>query len=100
MRGKWNTWVGAGASTAFLLCGAGSARAHGGQGGQSQPGQQQQQPPAQPDKDKQPNPAPLSMDNAAATPEEDAASKAVQQAGEPNKKIHIAEEFLQKIGRA
>ncbi|HXN51535.1 MAG TPA: hypothetical protein VN943_06320 [Candidatus Acidoferrum sp.] len=96
MRGKWNTWVGAGALTAFLLCGAASARAHGGQGGQSQPGQQQQQPPAQPDKDKQPNPAPLSMDNAAATPEEDAASKAVQQAGEPNKKIQLAEEFLQK----
>src|ERR1700687_680810 len=100
MRGKWNTWVGAGALTAFLLCGAASARAHGGQGGQSQPGQQQQQPPAQPDKDKQPNPAPLSMDNAAATPEEDAASKAVQQAGAPHKNISLAEEFLQKIGRA
>jgi tetratricopeptide (TPR) repeat protein len=38
------------------------------------------------------------MDNAPApaSPEEDAASKAVQQATDPNKKIQLAEEFLQK----
>ena len=94
MRGKWNTWVGAGTLTAFLLCGAASATAQSGQPGQSQPGQQQ--PPAQQGKDKQPNPAPLSMDNAAVSPEEESAFKAVQQAGDPNKKIQLAEEFLQK----
>jgi hypothetical protein len=91
MRGKWNTWVGAGALTAILLCDAASAAA---QSGQSQPAQQQ--PPAQPDKDKLPNPAPLSMDNAAASPAEDSAAKSVQQASDPNKKIQLAEEFLQK----
>jgi len=98
MRGKWNTWVGAGTLTAFLLCGPASAVAQSGQqGGQSQPAQQQQQPAAQADKDKQPNPPPLSMDIvAAATPEEEAASKAVQQATDPNKKTQLAEEFLQK----
>jgi tetratricopeptide (TPR) repeat protein len=97
MREKWNTWVGAGTLTAFLLCSAGSSAAQSAQqGGQSQPGQQQQQPPAQPDKDKQPNPAPLSMDNAAASPEEESASKAVQQSTDPTKKIQLAEEFLQK----
>jgi tetratricopeptide (TPR) repeat protein len=95
MRGKWNNRAGVGALTAFLLCGAASA---GAQSGQSQPGQQQQQPPAQADKDKQPNPAPLSMDNVAApaSPEEESASKAVQQATDPNKKTQLAEEFLQK----
>jgi tetratricopeptide (TPR) repeat protein len=97
MRRKWNTWVGAGALTAFVLCGAAPAGAQTGQqGGQSQPSQQQQQPPAQADKDKQPNPAPLSMDNAPANPEEDSAAKAVQQASDANKKIQLAEEFLQK----
>jgi tetratricopeptide (TPR) repeat protein len=95
MRGKWNNRAGVGALTAFLLCGAASA---GAQSGQIQPGQQQQQPPAQPDKDKQPNPAPLSMDNVAApaSPEEESASKAIQQATDPNKKTQLAEEFLQK----
>jgi tetratricopeptide (TPR) repeat protein len=95
MRGKWNNWADVGALTAFLLCGAGSA---GAQSGQSQPGQEQQRPPAQADKDKQPNPAPLSMDNVAApaSPEEESASKAVQQATDPNKKTQLAEEFLQK----
>jgi tetratricopeptide (TPR) repeat protein len=89
--------VGVGALTAFLLCGAASAGAQSGQqGGQSQPAQQQQQPPAQADKDKQPNPPPLSMDNVPASPEEEAASKAVQQATDPNKKTQLAEEFLQK----
>jgi tetratricopeptide (TPR) repeat protein len=93
MRGKWNTLVGAGALTIFLLCRATSAEAQAGQQGQPPPSQQQ--PPA--DKDKQPNPAPLSMDNApAASPEEDSASKAVQQATDPNKRIQLAEEFLQK----
>jgi tetratricopeptide (TPR) repeat protein len=95
MRGKWNIWVGVGTLTAFLLCGAASA---GAQSGQSQPGQQQQKPPAQADKDKQPNPAPLSMDTIAApsSPEEESASKAVQQATDTNKKTQLAEEFLQK----
>lgn len=91
MREKWNTWVGVGALTGFLLCCAASAGAQGGQG------QPEQKPPAQADKDKQPNPAPLSMDVAApASPEEDAASKGVQQATDPNKKTQLAEEFLQK----
>jgi tetratricopeptide (TPR) repeat protein len=98
MRGKWNIRVGAGAFTAFLLSGAASAWAQTGQqgqqGGQSQPAPQQ--PPAQQDKDKQPNPAPLAMDNAPASPEEESAAKAVQQASDPNKKIQLAEEFLQK----
>jgi tetratricopeptide (TPR) repeat protein len=93
MRGKWNIWVSAGACTAFLLCAVASAWA---QGGQSQPAPQQPQPPAQQEKDKQPNPAPLAMDNAPASAEEDSASKAVQQATDPNKKIQLAEEFLQK----
>jgi tetratricopeptide (TPR) repeat protein len=92
MKRKWNTLVGAGALTVFLLSRAVSAEAQAGQQGQPP---SQQQPPA--DKDKQPNPAPLSMDNApAASPEEDSASKAVQQAAEPNKRIQLAEEFLQK----
>lgn len=97
MREQWKIWVGAGALTAFLLCSAVSSAA---QSGQSQPAPQQQPPPAGTDKDKQPNPAPLSMDNAPpaapATPEEESASKAVQQAADPNKKIQLAEEFLQK----
>jgi tetratricopeptide (TPR) repeat protein len=102
MRGKWNISVGAGALTAFLLFDAASAWARTGQqSGQSQPAQQQpssaqQQPAAQQDKDKQPNPAPLAMDNAPATPEEESAYKAVQQASDPNKKIQLAEDFLQK----
>src|SRR6266404_867427 len=91
MRGKWNTLVGAGAFTVFLLCRAAEAQT----GQQGQPPPRQQQPPA--DKDKQPNPAPLSMDNApAASPEEDSASKAVQQATDPNKRIQLAEDFLKK----
>src|SRR5260370_15819542 len=95
MRGEWNTWVGAGTLTAFVLCGRVSAWPQSGQqGGQSEPAQQPQ---AQADKDKQPNPPPLSMDNvAAATPEEESASKAVQQSADPNKKTQLAEEFLQK----
>jgi tetratricopeptide (TPR) repeat protein len=36
------------------------------------------------------------MDNAVASPEEEAAFKAVQQASDANKKIQLAEEFLQK----
>ena len=93
MMGKWNTWVGAGALTALVLCGAGLAAA---QGGQSQPGQQQQ-PPAQTEKDKQPNPAPLSMDTPPpASVEEETAYKAVQQTADPNKRVQLAEDFLQK----
>src|SRR6266436_6512127 len=92
MRGKWNTLVGAGALTVSLLCRATSAEAQAGQQGQPP---SQQQPPA--DKDKQPNPAPLSMDNApAASPEEDSASKTVQQTTDPNKRIQMAEDFLKK----
>jgi len=95
MRERWNIWVGAGALTAFLLCSAASGVA---QSGQSQPAPQQQPPPTGTDKDKQPSPAPLSMDNApaAASPEEESASKAVQQATDPSKKIQLAEDFLQK----
>jgi tetratricopeptide (TPR) repeat protein len=103
MRGKRITLVGAGGLVLFLLCRAASAGAQSGQQGQAggqalQPNQQQpaqqQQPPA--DKDKQPNPAPLSMDNAPASPEEEAAAKAAQQSTDPNKRIQMAEEFLQK----
>ena len=97
MREQWKIWVGVGALTAFLSCGAASGFA---QSGQSQPAPQQQPPPTAADKDKQPSPAPLSMDNAPApapaTPEEESASKAVQQATDPNKKIQLAEDFLQK----
>jgi tetratricopeptide (TPR) repeat protein len=95
MREQWKIWVGAGALTAFLLCSAASGVA---QSGQSQPAPQQQPPPTGADKDKQPSPAPLSMDNApaAASPEEESASKAVQQATDPSKKIQLAEDFLQK----
>jgi tetratricopeptide (TPR) repeat protein len=95
MREQWKIWVGAGALTAFLLCSAASGVA---QSGQSQPAPQQQPPPAGTEKDKQPNPAPLSMDNApaAASPEEESASKAVPQATDPSKKIQLAEDFLQK----
>jgi tetratricopeptide (TPR) repeat protein len=99
MTGKWITWVGAGALTASLLCSAGTTAAqYRQQSNQSQPAQQQQQPPQQPDKDK-PNPAPLSMDNAPpapATPEEENAYKAVQQSPDVNKRLQMAEEFLQK----
>ncbi|MCU1239345.1 MAG: hypothetical protein JWO71_71 [Candidatus Acidoferrum typicum] len=95
MREQWKIMVGAGALTAFSLCIAASGLA---QSGQSQPAPQQQPPPTGTDKDKQPNPAPLSMDNApaAASPEEESASKAVQQATDPSKKIQLAEDFLQK----
>jgi tetratricopeptide (TPR) repeat protein len=97
MTGKWITWVGAGALTASLLC-SGISAAQSGQ--QQQPPPTQQQPPqqpAQPDKDK-PNPAPLSMDNAPVpvTPEEENAYKAVQASTDVNKKLPMAEEFLQK----
>jgi tetratricopeptide (TPR) repeat protein len=98
MREQWKVWVGAGALTTLLLCSAASGAAQS--GGQSQPAPQQQPPPAATEKDKQPSPAPLSMDNAPApapaTPEEESASKAVQQATDPNKKIQLAEDFLQK----
>jgi tetratricopeptide (TPR) repeat protein len=97
MRCKWNMWVGVGALTVFSVSGAGSLWAQAApQSGQSQPAPQQQQPAAQ-DKDKQPNPAPLAMDNApAASAEEESASKAIQQATDPNKKIQLAEDFLKK----
>ncbi len=95
MRRKWNTLAGAGAFTVFLLCRAASASAEAQSGQQGQQPSQQQQPPS--DKEKQPNPAPLSMDNApAAGPEEDSASKTVQQTTDPNKRIQLAEDFLKK----
>jgi tetratricopeptide (TPR) repeat protein len=95
MREQWKIWVGAATLTAFLLCSAGSG---GAQSGQNQPAPQQQPAPTGADKDKQPNPAPLSMDNAPApaSPEEESAAKAVQQTADANKKIQLAEEFLQK----
>jgi tetratricopeptide (TPR) repeat protein len=95
MREQRKIWMRAGALAAFLLCSAVSGVA---QSGQSQPAPQQQPPPAGTEKDKQPSPAPLSMDNAPApaSPEEEAASKAVQQATDANKKIQLAEDFLQK----
>jgi tetratricopeptide (TPR) repeat protein len=95
MKEQWKIWVGAATLTAFLLC---SAVSGGAQSGQSQPAPQQQPAPTGADKDKQPNPAPLSMDNApaAASPEEESAAKAVQQTTDANKKIQLAEEFLQK----
>jgi tetratricopeptide (TPR) repeat protein len=95
MREQWKIWVGAATLTAFLLCSAGSG---GAQSGQNQPAPQQQPAPTGADKDKQPNPAPLSMDNAPApaSPEEESAAKAVQQTTDANKKIQLAEEFLQK----
>jgi len=99
MTSKWITWVGAGALTASLVYSAGTRAAQSGpEGHQSQPAPQQQQPPQQPDKDKQPNPAPLSMDNAPvqSTPEEENAYKGVQQAPDVNKKLQMAEDFLQK----
>jgi len=99
MRGKWNMWVGVGALTVFSVCGAASVWAQAApQSGQSQPAPQQQQPPPAQDKDKLPNPAPLAMDNAPApaSAEEESASKAVQQATDPNKKIQLAEDFLKK----
>lgn len=97
MRGKRNLTVGTGLWM-LVLCAGAIASAQSQQGGQSQPPQQQQQ---QPDKDK-PNPAPLKMDNSApapttpASPEEESSYKALQQTTDLNKKIQLAEEFLQK----
>src|SRR5579863_1452009 len=102
MSGKSNNWVVWGALTTLLLCSATNAGARGGQSQQSQPGQQgqqtppPQQTPATPDKDKQPNPAPLSMDSAAPSPEEESVYKAEQGATDNNKKTQMAEDFLQK----
>jgi tetratricopeptide (TPR) repeat protein len=99
MRGTLNTWVSAGALTAMLLSGGGIAAARDTQyGGQGQPAQQQP-PPQQNTKDKQPNAAPLSMDAAPpASAEEEAAYKAIDTAPatDVNKKIQLAEDFLQK----
>lgn len=101
MRGTLNTWTNAGAFLAMVLCASGIAAARGTQSGQqgSQPAQQQQ-PAQQAGKDKQPTPAPLSMDSAPApaSPEEEAAYKAVTATPETDtsKKIQLAEDFLQK----
>lgn len=104
MTGKWNIKVGAASLTACLLCACGIAAAQSTQSGQSQQGQQQpqQQPQQQQpsDKDKQPSPPPLSMDKGApapATPEEEQAYKSTQQETDREKKIKLAEEFLQKF---
>src|SRR5260221_2843650 len=74
MRGKWNTWVGAGALTAILLCVSPFAAA---QSWQSQPAQQQQPqpPPAQADKDTQTKLAQQSIDDASRCPAYDSAAK-------------------------
>jgi tetratricopeptide (TPR) repeat protein len=92
MKRKWNLSVGVGALSAMLLCASGIASAQSQQGGQSQPPQQQ------PNKDKEPNPAPLKMDNApaAASPEEEAAYKSLQQTTDLKQRIQLSEEFLQK----
>jgi tetratricopeptide (TPR) repeat protein len=99
MRGTLNTWVSTGTLTAMLLSGGGIAAARDSQyGGQGQPAQQQP-PPQQNAKDKQPNAAPLSMDaTPPASAEEEAAFKAIDAAPptDVNKKIQLAEDFLQK----
>ena len=105
MRVTSNTWMTAGALTLVL---AGSivltTSARGGQSPSTQPGAQAtpaQQKPDATDKSKSgTNPPPLSMDAApaAASPEEEAAFKAFQEAPttDPNKKDLIGEDFLQK----
>ena len=104
MKGTMTIWMKAGAL--IVLCG--SVALAGPQSGQqgSQPSQQQQQPSQQQPSQQQPGkdnkqPAPLSMDAAsapAASPEEEAAYKAVQAIPESDtgKKIQAAEDFLQK----
>jgi len=95
---RWNHFVGAGTLAGLLLCSAASVLGQSPQGQQSgQPQQQQQQQQQQPAQPGQPNPAPLSMDTApAATPEEESSYKEVQQATDPNKRVQLAEGFLQK----
>jgi tetratricopeptide (TPR) repeat protein len=99
MTGTTNTWMKAGAFLAMLFCASGIVLARDAQSGQqgSQPAQQQA-PAQQTDKDKQPTPAPLSMDSAPASAEEEAAYKAVTATpdSETTKKIQLAEDFLQK----
>jgi len=88
-----------GTLAAMVLVGAANSSAQAQQQGQqpAQGQQQQQQQQQQPGQNQQPNPAPLSMDTTPpATPEEEAASKEVQQAPDPNKRIQLAEGFLQK----
>jgi tetratricopeptide (TPR) repeat protein len=105
MRAMLHTVITATALTA-LLAGAGVAAAatRDAQSGQQnppsaqQPPQQQQQPPAG---DKSKEPAPISMDQQAAakaSPEEEAAFKAFQEApvSDPAKKNQLGEEFIQK----
>lgn len=91
---KWNRIVGVGTLAAiFVVSSANGSEQSQQQGQQPAQGQQQQeqQQPAQN------QPAPLSMDSTPpATPEEEAASKEVQQAADPNKRIQLAEGFLQK----
>jgi tetratricopeptide (TPR) repeat protein len=98
---RWNHFVVVGALAAFSFARAISGSAQSPQPGQSGQQQQQQQQPAQPGPDQQPNPAPLSMDTTpAATPEEEAASKEVQQATDPSKRVQLAEDFLQKYPKS
>jgi tetratricopeptide (TPR) repeat protein len=104
MKRELNTFLMAALS--FLLLCAGvkaSAQTQSGQqpSQQQQPQQQQPQQQQKPSDDKKPNAAPLTMDSApapAASPEEDAAYKALQDPTlkEPAKKIQMAEDFLQK----
>ena len=102
MKGILTSWVSAVTFTVLLFGASCIASARDAQSGQQGSQPQQQQPPAQQDqtKDKQPKPAPMSMDTvqAPASPEEEAAFKAVQEAPptDINKRIQMAEEFLQK----
>jgi len=90
---KWNHFVVVGTLATFLF---GSATS-----GSAQSPQQGQQQPPQPAQNQEPNPAPLSMDTTpAATPEEETAYKAVQQAADPNKRIQLGEDFLQKYPKS
>src|ERR1700745_1234579 len=81
---------------AALLAGASVAATRDAQAAQQNPPAAQQQPPAAGDKSKEP--APLSMDQPAASPEEEAAFKAFQQAPvtDPAKKNQLGEDFVQK----
>lgn len=96
------TWLSAVAFTVMFFGASCIALARDAQSGQQASQPQQQQAPAQQNqsKDKQPNPAPISMDTvqAPASPEEEGAFKAVQEAPptDINKRIQMAEDFLQK----
>ena len=94
---KWNRIVGVGTLAAIFIVSSANGSEQSQQQGQQPAQGQQQQEQQQPAQNQQPNPAPLTMDTTPpATPEEEAASKEVQQAADPNKRIQLAEGFLQK----